>query len=90
MNKLELVKNMAEKSGLTIKQSEIALDSFVETIKESLKNGEQVKLAGFGNFKIKERAAREGRNPSTGEPISIPAKTVPVFEISKTLKNILK
>ena len=87
MNKLELVSTMSEKTGLTKKDSEAALKAFVETVQDTLANGEKVSLIGFGTFETRERAAREGRNPKTREVINIPACTVPVFKAGKEFKE---
>lgn len=87
MNKAELIASMAEKSGLTKKDAEVALKAFVESIQGALENGEKVQLVGFGTFETRERAAREGRNPKTKETIQIPASTVPVFKPGKEFKE---
>ena len=80
MNKIELITAMAEKSGLTKKDSESALKAFIESVEEALASGDKVQLVGFGTFETRERAAREGRNPRTKEVIQITATTVPVFK----------
>ena len=87
MNKAELVSRMAEKSELTKKEAEMALNALMESIQEALVSGDKVQLVGFGTFETRERAAREGRNPRTKEIIKIPASTVPVFKAGKTLKE---
>ena len=87
MNKAELITSMAEKSKLTKKDAEAALKAFIESVEEALENGERVQLVGFGTFETRERAAREGRNPSTKEIIKIPASTVPVFKAGKEFKE---
>ena len=87
MNKATLIAKMAEKSELSRKQAEAALNAFTETIAEALKAGEKVQLMGFGTFEIKERAARMGRKPSTGESIEIPAKKIPAFKAGKGFKD---
>ena len=87
MSKEELVKSMAEKSGLTKKDSEKALNVLLECIQEALSKGDKVQLVGFGSFEVKERAERKGRNPQTGEEILIPASVVPVFKAGKVLKE---
>ena len=78
---------MAEKSEMTKKYSECALNAFIETVTESLKKGEKVGLVGFGTFEVKKRAAREGVNPQTKKAIKIPAKKAPVFKAGKGLKE---
>ena len=87
MNKSELIAKMAEKSGLTKKDNEVALKAFIEAVEETLESGEKVQLVGFGTFETRERAAREGRNPRTKETINIPASTVPVFKAGKEFKE---
>lgn len=89
MNKSELVTAMAEKSGLSKKKCEDALDAFVTAIRDVLKNGDKVKLLGFGTFEVKGRAARIGRNPRTKEPVDIPASKQPAFKPGKALKEIV-
>ncbi len=90
MNKPELIKSISEKSGLSKKDSEIALDAFINVVSDALVNGDTVKIVGFGNFTVKDRAERNGRNPSTGEEITIPAKKSPIFKFSKNLKDAVK
>ena len=87
MNKASLVARIAEKSDLTKKQAEAALAAFTEVVEEALKEGDKVQLMGFGTFEIKERAARTGRKPSTGESIEIPAKKSPSFKAGKGFKD---
>lgn len=87
MNKAELVTKMAEKSELTKKEAEAALNAFMQSVEEALVEGDKVQLVGFGTFETRERAAREGRNPRTKETINIPASTVPVFKAGKEFKE---
>lgn len=87
MNKAELISSVAEKTELTKKDSEKAVNAVLETIGAALGNGDKVQLVGFGTFEIRERAARKGRNPQTGEEISIAAARVPVFKAGKTLRE---
>ena len=87
MNKVTLVAKIAEKSGLSKKQAELALGAFIDSITEALKAGDKVQLMGFGTFEVKERAARTGRNPSTGETIEIPASKTPSFKAGKGLRD---
>lgn len=87
MNKSELIAAIAEKAELSKKDSEKALNAFVETITDALKKEEKVQLIGFGTFDLTKRAAREGRNPSTGATIQIPASTTPKFTAGKALKD---
>lgn len=88
MNKTTFVAAVAEKAGLTQKQADAALNGVLDTIIEELKKGEKVQLTGFGTFEVRERAAREGRNPATGESIKIPASKVPAFKVGRKLKEI--
>ncbi len=87
MNKAELVNAMATKSGLTKKDAESALNSFVEVVSEKLAKKDKVQLVGFGTFETRKRAARTGRNPQTGKELKIAAATVPAFKAGKALKE---
>ena len=87
MNKNELVAAMAKKSSLSRKDCEAALNAFVSAIREALKSGDKVHLVGFGTFEVKKRAARIGRNPTTKEPMDIPASKQPTFRPGKALKE---
>ena len=89
MNKTSFVAAMAEKSGLTQKQADAALEAFMEVIVDELTKGEKVQLTGFGTFEVRERAAREGRNPATGETIKIHASKSPAFKAGKKFKDAL-
>jgi len=89
MNKNELVSSIAEKSGLTKKNSALLLDAFVSSVQDTLATGEKVALSGFGTFEVKERAERNGINPKTGEAIDIPASKFPKFKAGKTLKDLV-
>lgn len=90
MNKTELVNAVADKTELSKKDAGQAVDAVFETITETLGQGEKVQLIGFGNFEVRERAARKGRNPQTGEEIQIPASKVPAFKAGKALKDSVK
>ena len=89
MNKAELIAKISEESKLTKKAAETALDAFVTSVEEALKNGEKVQLVGFGSFEVRKRAARKGRNPQTKEEIKIPASKAPVFKAGKALKDLV-
>ena len=89
MNKADLISVMAEKSGLTKKDSEKALNAFVDAVQQALVEGDRVQLVGFGTFEVRERSARKGRNPQTGEEIDIPAASVPAFKAGKGLKEAI-
>ena len=90
MNKTELVEAVAEKMNTTKKEAEAAVSAFTETVKEALAEGKKVQLVGFGNFEVRERAARKGRNPQTGEELDIPATKVPAFKPGKGFKDVVK
>jgi len=87
MNKTELVTAMASASGLSKKDSEKALKSFIEVVTDQLKKGDKIQLVGFGTFEVVKRAAREGRNPATGEAMKIKASKAPKFKAGKALKD---
>ena len=90
MNKTELVAEIAEKAGLSKKDSEAAVRAFIDAVSESLKKGDKVQLVGFGTFEVSERPARTGRNPQTGETIEIAASRTPKFKAGKALKDMFK
>lgn len=87
LTKKQLVDSIAEKADITKKDANIALNATIEAIQGALSEGKSVGLIGFGTFKVRERAAREGRNPQTGEPMTIPAKNVAVFRPGKRLRE---
>ncbi|MGM8365337.1 HU family DNA-binding protein [Virgibacillus sp. W0181] len=90
MNKTDLVNEVAEKSELSKKDAAKAVDAVFDSVMDSLKKGEKVQIIGFGNFEVRDRSARKGRNPQTGEEIEIPASKVPAFKAGKALKDIVK
>ena len=90
MNKTELIAAVAEKAELSKKDAEAAITAAVEAITGALIEGEKVQLVGFGSFEVKTRAARVGRNPRTGEPMTYPACKVPVFKPGKALKDAIR
>ena len=90
MNKTELINAVAEKSSLSKKDATSAVDAVFEAITDSLQSGDKVQLIGFGNFEVRERAARKGRNPQTGKEIEIAASKVPAFKPGKALKDAVK
>ena len=89
MNKTELVAAMAEQTQLSKKDAEAALKAFIDVVSEEMKKGEKVQLVGFGTFEVSERAAREGRNPQSGEVMKIAASKAPKFKAGKALKDML-
>ncbi len=89
MNKTELVAAIASKADISKKDSEKALNAFIDTISDALKKGDKVSLVGFGSFEVRTRAARTGRNPQTGAEIKIAASKSPAFKAGKALKDIV-
>ena len=89
-NKQDLIAKVAEATELTKKDSAAAVDAVFSAIESFLAEGEKVQLIGFGNFEVRERAARKGRNPQTGEEIEISASKVPAFKAGKALKDAVK
>ena len=89
MNKTELVAAIAEQAEISKKDAEKALKAFTDVVAEELKKGEKIQLVGFGTFEVSERAAREGRNPQTGETMKIAASKSPKFKAGKALKDSL-
>ena len=89
MNKSELIQKLADDAGVTKTQANAAIDSFVEAVTKTLKGGGKVTLVGFGTFSVSKRAARNGRNPQTGDVIKIKAKKVARFKAGKELQSKL-
>lgn len=89
MTKAELVDEVARNSELSKKDAEVIVQTVLDSIIESLQNGEKVELRGFGSFRLRERASRQGRNPKTGEKVYVPAKKVPYFKPGKELKELI-
>lgn len=87
MSKAELIQVMSEKTGMTKKDCEKALNAFLDTVKEELSKGNKVQILGFGNFEVSNREARVGRNPQTGELMDIAACKAPKFKAGKALKD---
>ncbi|KIY22119.1 MULTISPECIES: HU family DNA-binding protein [Mesobacillus] len=90
MNKTELINAVAEASELSKKDATKAVEAVFDSILNALKDGDKVQLIGFGNFEVRERAARKGRNPQTGDEIEISASKVPAFKPGKALKDAVK
>jgi len=90
VNKSELIAKVAETTGMSKKDATQAVEAVFDAISQALQNGEKVQLVGFGNFEVRERNARKGRNPQTGEEIDIPASKVPAFKPGKALKEGIK
>ena len=89
MNKTELVAAVAEQAGLSKKDAEAAVKAFTDVVAEALKAGDKIQLVGFGTFEVSERAAREGRNPRTGETMVIEASKTPKFKAGKALMDLV-
>ncbi|MGG0822909.1 HU family DNA-binding protein [Paenibacillus turicensis] len=90
MNKSDLITQVVESTELSKKDATKAVDAVFEAISTALQNGDKVQLVGFGNFEVRERSARKGRNPQTGEEIEIPASKIPAFKPGKALKDGIK
>jgi DNA-binding protein HU-beta len=90
MNKTELINAVSESSELSKKDASKAVDAVFDSILNALNDGDKVQLLGFGNFEVRERAARKGRNPQNGQEIEIAASKVPAFKPSKALKDVVK
>jgi integration host factor subunit beta len=89
MTKAELVEDVARAAELTKKDAERLVEIVFESIIETLNQGEKIELRGFGSFRVRERGARRGRNPKTGDPVDIPAKRVPYFKPGKEMKELI-
>jgi DNA-binding protein HU-beta len=89
MNKAELIAAVAEKAELSRKDAEKAVKALTDVISDELVKGEKIQLVGFGTFEVSERAAREGRNPKSGEVMNIPASKTPKFKAGKALKDMV-
>ncbi len=90
MTKAELVDKIAEKKpGLTRKQVEVVVNTVLDSIKDALSRDDKVEIRGFGSFRVRERRAKEGRNPKTGETVSVPPKKVPFFKAGKELREMV-
>ncbi len=89
-NKADLIDGVASKTGLTKKDATAAVEALFDVVTDTLADGERVQVIGFGSFEVRERAARKGRNPQTGEEIEIPATKVPAFKAGKGLKDAVK
>lgn len=90
MTRSELIEKVSEKAeGLTVKQTEIIVETVFESIKEAMKRGEKIEIRGFGNFKLKDRKPRKARNPKTGQTVYVPQKKAIRFKTGKALKEAL-
>ena len=89
ITKAELVEGVAQAADLTKKDAERLVEIVLESIVETLQEGEKIELRGFGSFRVRERGSRRGRNPKTGEPVDIPAKRVPYFKPGKELRELI-
>src|SRR2546430_17198285 len=89
MTKADLVEEVSRVTELTRKDSEVIVDTLFESVIKALKNGDKLEVSGFGSFRVRQRNARVGRNPKTGEKVEVPAKRVPYFKPSKELKDLI-
>ncbi|MDQ0058199.1 MULTISPECIES: HU family DNA-binding protein [Paenibacillus] len=89
MNKTDLIAKVAELTDLSKKDATKAVDAVFDAISDALQSGDKVQLVGFGNFEVRERQARKGRNPQTGDPIEIAASKMPAFKPGKSLKDLV-
>ena len=89
MTKADLVEQVAEKTGLTRTDVAATVDAFLDAVKRSLENGSNIEIRGFGTFKIRSRKTRMARNPRTGDAVPVPDRKVPVFKVSKELKDMV-
>ena len=87
MNKTELIAAVAEKTDLSKKDADAAVSAVLSAITDALKAGDKIQLVGFGTFEVRNRAAKQGRNPRTGETMTVPASKVPAFKAGKALKD---
>jgi DNA-binding protein HU-beta len=87
MNKAELIERIAEEADVSKAEAQKHFEAFEQVVTEALKGGEEVRITGFGKFSVRERKAREGRNPQTGEKMKIPASKVPAFSAGNALKE---
>lgn len=87
MNKTELISAVAEKTGMSKKDADSAVNSMIDTIIETVSNDEKVQIVGFGTFELRSRSERQGRDPRTNSPITIPASRVPAFKAGKAFKD---
>lgn len=90
MNKTDLVNAVAAETGFTKKDAEKAVAAVLDSITDALKAGDKVQLVGFGTFEVRNRAAKQGHNPRTGEPMTVPASKLPAFKAGKALKDAVK
>src|SRR6266576_4537169 len=89
MTKADLVEEVAKVTELTRKDSEVIVDTLFESVIKALRTGDKLEVRGFGSFRVRQRNARVGRNPKTGEKVEVPAKRVPYFKPSKELKDLI-
>lgn len=89
MTKADLVEDIAKRSSLSRKDAEVIVQTVLDSVIESLRDGTKVELRGFGSFRLRDRSARQGRNPKTGATVHVPAKRVPYFKPGKSLKQLI-
>jgi len=87
MTKADIVEQISNSTGLTKKDTAMAVEGFIKAVRQALSNGQNIEIRGFGSFKVKSRRARKARNPRTGQAVDVPARMVPTFKPSKELKD---
>lgn len=87
MTKADLVKRISEETGIIRKDAALVVNSYLEAVKDSLRNGKHIEIRGFGTFKLKARKPRKGRNPKTNEIVDVPERVVPTFKFSRSFKD---
>ncbi len=90
MTKADIVEQISNSTGLTKKDTAMAVEGFIQAIRQAMSNGQNIEIRGFGSFKVKSRRARKARNPRTGEAVEVPARMVPTFKPSKELKDMVE
>jgi nucleoid DNA-binding protein len=90
MTKADIVEQISNSTGLTKKDTAMAVEGFIQAVRRALSNGQNIEIRGFGSFKVKSRRARKARNPRTGQAVDVPARMVPTFKPSKELKDMVE
>jgi nucleoid DNA-binding protein len=90
MTKADIVEQISNSTGLTKKDTAMAVEGFIQAVRQALSNGQNIEIRGFGSFKVKSRRARKARNPRTGQAVDVPARMVPTFKPSKELKDMVE
>ncbi|OGF98090.1 MAG: hypothetical protein A2Z06_03540 [Candidatus Glassbacteria bacterium RBG_16_58_8] len=90
MTKADIVEQISNSTGLTKKDTAMAVEGFIQAVRQALSNGQNIEIRGFGSFKVRNRRARKARNPRTGQGVDVPARMVPTFKPSKELKDMVE